>query len=52
MQLGLNEADTLNSSSKMIYSTSKQSIYAQNGWHKAMLIKKVRLKGGNQWPVL
>ncbi len=34
-----NEADTLKSSSILIYSISEQSIYTQNGWHKAVLIK-------------
>jgi hypothetical protein len=41
-----NEADTLEFSSILIYSTSEQSIYTQNGWHKAALIKH-KLKGGN-----
>ncbi len=36
VQLGLNEADTLKSSSILIYSTSDQIIYTQNGWHKAV----------------
>jgi hypothetical protein len=40
MQLDLNEADTLKSSSKLIYSTSKQNIYAQNQRHEATIIKR------------
>jgi hypothetical protein len=42
MQLG----DTLKHSSILIYSTSKQSINTQNGWHKEMLIKKVAVSCG------
>jgi hypothetical protein len=36
----LNEADTLNSSLILIYSTKEQSIYTQNVWHDATLIKR------------
>ncbi len=39
VQLGLNEADTLESSSLLIYSHQEQSIYTQNEWHNAMVIK-------------
>jgi hypothetical protein len=35
VQLGLNEADTQKSNSKLIYTTSEQG-----GWHEAMLIKR------------
>ncbi len=39
VQMGLNEADTLKSSSTLIYSHSEQSLYSQRDWHDAMLIK-------------
>jgi len=44
-----NEADTLESSSALIYSRAKQtqSIYTQNGWHTTMLIKWWKLKTGD-----
>jgi hypothetical protein len=38
--LGLNEADTLKSSSILIFSLLEQSIYTPNGWHEARLIKR------------
>jgi len=41
MQLCLNEADTLESSSILIYSHSEQSIYTQCDGHDAILIKAV-----------
>ncbi len=41
--MGLNEADTVKSSSILIYSHSAQSIYTQSWWQDAVLIKKVRL---------
>ncbi len=44
MQLGLNEADILKSSSILIYSRQEQSIYTQNERHNAVLIKRLRLK--------
>jgi hypothetical protein len=34
VQLGLNEADTFKSSSILIYSSYKRSVYTQNGWHE------------------
>ncbi len=40
VQLGLNEADTLESTSILIYSHQKQSIYTQSEWHDAMVIKR------------
>ncbi len=43
MPLGLNEANTLKSSSILIYSMSERSIYTHRGWHEAMKIKKVKL---------
>ncbi len=43
MQLGLNEAGTLKSSSILIYSHSGQSIYMRSGWQEAVLIKEVKL---------
>jgi hypothetical protein len=41
-----NEADRLETSSILIYSTLEQGIYTQNGWQEAMSIKG-KLKGGN-----
>ncbi len=38
--MGFDEADALKSSSILIYLTSKQRICTQNGWQKAMSIKK------------
>jgi hypothetical protein len=40
VQLGLNEADTLKSSSLLLYSISVKSIYTQKGWREAMLIER------------
>ncbi len=40
MQLGVNEAGTLKSSSILIYSHQEQSIYAQNEWYNAVVIKQ------------
>jgi hypothetical protein len=37
LQLGLNEADTIKSSSILIYSNTEQRIYTQIGWLGAML---------------
>jgi hypothetical protein len=39
MQLGLNEADTLESSSMLMYYWSEQSLYTQSDWHDAVVIK-------------
>jgi hypothetical protein len=36
----INEADTLKSSSILINSTSKKSIYTQREWREAILIKR------------
>jgi hypothetical protein len=36
-----NEADTLESSSVLIYSQKEQSIYTHGDWHDAVYIKKV-----------
>jgi hypothetical protein len=36
--LGLNEADTLKSSSILIYLFSEQSIYTQSWWHDAKIV--------------
>ncbi len=36
-----NEADTLESSSILIYSGQEQSIYMQKVWHKAIFIKMI-----------
>ena len=47
MQLGFfNEADTLESSSILIYLFQAQSIYTRKGWHKAILIKISRHQKG------
>jgi len=46
VQLGSSQADTLKSSSILIYSISKQSIYTQKGWREAELIKRVKLNYG------
>jgi hypothetical protein len=53
VKLGLNEADTLKSSSILIYSHSEKSIYTQCDRHDAVLIKAVikirsKLKGVNE----
>jgi hypothetical protein len=40
MQLGVNEAGTLKSSTILIYSHQEQSIYAQNEWHDAVVIEE------------
>ena len=47
VQLGLNETDTLESSSVLIYPHSMQSIYTQIGWHDAALIKEMKSKVGS-----
>jgi hypothetical protein len=39
VQLGLNEADTLESTSILIYYPSEQSLYTQSDWHDAIVIK-------------
>jgi hypothetical protein len=39
VQLGLNEADTLKSSSILIYYWSEQCLYTQNDWHDAVVNK-------------
>jgi hypothetical protein len=44
MQLGLNEADTLESSSILIYSHLTQSFYTQIKRHDAALIKEMKFK--------
>jgi hypothetical protein len=46
LQLGFNEADTLKSSSILIYSFSVQSIYTKVYGKEAKLIKKVKLNFG------
>jgi hypothetical protein len=38
MQLGLNEADTLKSSSILIYSHQEQIVYTHSEWHDATAI--------------
>ena len=40
--LGLNEADTLKSSSTLIYSHSLQIIHTQGEWHDDMFIKEMK----------
>jgi hypothetical protein len=39
VQLGFNEADTLESSSILIYYPSEQRLYTQSYWHDAVVIK-------------
>jgi len=46
VQLGLKEADTLKSSSVLIYTCSAQSICTQSGWHDAVVIKEMKLNKG------
>jgi hypothetical protein len=40
IQLGLKEAGTFKSSSILIYSHQEQSIYTQNDWREAVVIKR------------
>ncbi len=47
MQLGLNEADTLKSSSILLYSHLMQSVQTQSRWHDAALIQEMKLKVGS-----
>jgi hypothetical protein len=46
--LALNEADTLKSSSILIYSCQAQSFYTQGGLHDAVVIKKAELIEGRK----
>jgi hypothetical protein len=39
VQLGLNEADTLESTSILIYNLSEQSLYTQSDWPDAVVSK-------------
>ncbi len=41
MQFGLKEADTLKSSSVLMYYQSEQGLYTQNGWHDSVVIKVI-----------
>ncbi len=46
--LGLNEADTLKSSSILIYSRSEHILYTKSDWDDAMLIKGENKYGDGQ----
>jgi hypothetical protein len=48
LRLGINEDDTLKSSSILIYSHSAQSIYIQGDRHVAFLIKTIIKLKSNQ----
>jgi hypothetical protein len=48
MQLGLNEVDTLESSSILIYYQPEQSLFTQSDWHEAIVIKSdIKMRGWN-----